>query len=26
LFVPTPTQNVTQQDVFDTTAYMMTFK
>ncbi len=25
-FVPTPTQNVTQQDVFDITAYMMTFK
>jgi len=25
-FVPSPTQNVTQQDVFDITAYMMTFK
>ncbi len=25
-FVPTPTQNVTEQDVFDITAYMMTFK
>jgi mono/diheme cytochrome c family protein len=25
-FVPSPIQNVTQQDVFDITAYMMTFK
>jgi mono/diheme cytochrome c family protein len=25
-FVPTPTQNVTAQDVFDITAYMITFK
>jgi cytochrome c2 len=25
-FVPSPTQNVTKQDVFDITAYMMTFK
>ena len=25
-FVPTPAQNVTAQDVFDITAYMMTFK
>jgi cytochrome c2 len=25
-FVPTPTQNVTAQDVFDITAYMLTFK
>jgi len=25
-FVPSPSQNVTQQDVFDITAYMMTFK
>ena len=25
-FVPTPTQNVTEQDVFDVTAYIMTFK
>lgn len=23
---PTPTQNVTEQDVFDITAYMLTFK
>ncbi len=25
-FVPSPSQNVTEQDVFDITAYMMTFK
>ena len=25
-FVPTPTQNVTEQDVFDITAYILTFK
>ena len=25
-FVPSPTQNVTEQDVFDVTAYMMTWK
>jgi hypothetical protein len=25
-FVPSPSQNVTEQDVFDITAYMTTFK
>jgi hypothetical protein len=25
-FVPSPIQNVTEQDVFDITAYMLTFK